>query len=181
MKLLLHTCCGPCFLGVWEDLQDKDIVVTSYYYNPNIYPEQEYKRRLENLRKANKGKSRGLIVEDYESDSYEDMVKNLDPSCAQDDGGDRCLGCYKLRLTKTAEYAKKHGFDAFSTTLLVSPYQQHDVLKSLAEEISAKLVMPFYYKDWRPYFRAGQNEAKIIPIYRQKYCGCKFSLRENGR
>lgn len=176
MKLLLHTCCGPCFLGVWEDLGTKSIEVTNYFYNPNIYPEEEYSKRLNNLQIAVKDKSSGIIVDNYDAESYEKMMEGIDPRVREEDGGERCLGCYRLRLEKTAEYAKTHGFDAFSTTLFVSPYQNHDELKSIAVEVATKFEVQFYYVDWRPYFRSGQNEAKIIPIYRQKYCGCKYSI-----
>lgn len=176
MKLLLHTCCGPCFLGVWEDLKSKDLVVTNYFYNPNIYPEAEYAKRLDNLQKAIIGKTEGLVIDNYDPNKYETMVLGLDSRLRGNDGGERCLGCYRLRLESAARYAKEHGFDAFSTTLLVSPYQQHEALKQICEEVSEAIGIKFYYTDWRPFFRKGQDEAKIIPIYRQKYCGCKYSL-----
>lgn len=172
MKLLLHTCCGPCFLGVWEDLKDKDLEVTNFFYNPNIYPEDEYLKRLEGLQMAASGKSEGVVVGVYESEKHAEAIKGK-----EDMFPTRCLDCYRLRLQKTAEYAKEHGFDSFSTTLLVSPYQQHEALKQIGEELGATYGIDFYYVDWRPFFRAGQEEAKIIPIYRQKYCGCKYSIK----
>lgn len=171
MKLLLHTCCGPCFLGVWEDLKTKNLEITNYYYNPNIYPEDEYYKRLENLQIAATDKSEGVVTSEYEPEKYAEAI-----SGHENDFPGRCTYCYQLRLTKTAEYAKEHGFDAFSTTLLVSPYQQHGVLKRLGKEIAKEFGLNFYYTDWRLHYRVGQNEAKIIPIYRQKYCGCKYSL-----
>ena len=170
MKLLLHTCCGPCFLGVWEDLKTKEIEVTNYYFNPNIYPKDESDRRLEGLQTAAGGRS-SVIVADYDPEKYLQAIKGLENEFPK-----RCTYCYKLRLEETAQYAKDHGFDAFSTTLLVSPYQKHEVLRSLGEEVGDKYGVEFYYTDWRPYFRKGQEEAKFIPIYRQKYCGCIFSF-----
>jgi predicted adenine nucleotide alpha hydrolase (AANH) superfamily ATPase len=179
MKLLLHTCCGPCFLGVCEDLGKKDIEVTNYFYNPNIYPEAEYSKRLKNFRIAARGKNSRIIIEKYKPEEYSRIFEGMDSLAAtRNDNKERCLGCYRLRLTKTAEYAKKHGFDAFSTTLLVSPYQQHEALKTICEDISTTTGEKFYYTDWRPHFRAGQDNAKFIPIYRQKYCGCEYSLQE---
>jgi epoxyqueuosine reductase len=172
MKLLLHTCCGPCFLGVWEDLKTKQIEVVNYYFNPNIYPEDEYSRRLEGLQTAAKGKSSSVIIAEYEPKRYLVAVKGF-----ENDFPNRCTYCYKLRLEETAKYAKEHSYDAFSTTLLVSPYQQHAILKQLGEEIGARYGIDFYYTDWRPFFRKGQDEARFIPIYRQKYCGCKFSFQ----
>lgn len=192
LKLLLHTCCGPCFLGVCEDLKQKDLEVTIYFYNPNIYPEAEHAKRLENLRAAAKVKKIKVMVDEYDAGSYDKMVEGLGSwlpsslhsfgrtSATRNDNGERCLGCYKLRLEKTAHYAKEHGFDAFSSTLLVSPYQQHDALKAIGEEIADKSGIKFYYTDWRPFFREGQNEARTLDLYRQKYCGCEHSLRERS-
>jgi len=172
MKLLLHTCCGPCFLGVWEELGTRDVEVTNYFYNPNIYPEEEYERRLEGLRIAAKDKTLVVIGGEYEPEKHAEAIRDH-----ENEFPGRCLHCYRLRLEKAAAYARDHGFDAFSTTLLVSPYQQHEVLKSIGEEVGEKYGVDFYYTDWRPYFRKGQDEAKFIPIYRQKYCGCKYSLQ----
>lgn len=173
MKILLHTCCGPCFLGVWGDLKNKDFEVTNYFYNSNIYPADEYTRRLAGLSAAALHKSKGIIEADYEPEKYAETIlgkENFFPR--------RCLDCYRLRLQKTAEYAKTHGFDAFSTTLLVSPYQQHEKLRELGEKIAEEFKIKFYYYDWRPHFRAGQSEAKELDIYRQKYCGCVYSLNQ---
>jgi len=171
MKLLLHTCCGPCFLGVWEDLKTRDLEITSYYYNPNIYPEAEHNKRLENLRIAASGKTKEVIAATYEPEKHAQAILGK-----ENDFPGRCPECYRLRLMTTAKYASEHDYDAFSTTLLVSPYQNHGALKEIGEDIGKEFNVKFYYFDWRPYFRKGQDEAKFIPIYRQKYCGCKYSL-----
>lgn len=176
MKLLLHTCCGPCFLGVWEDLSLKDFEVTNYFYNPNIQPGDEYTRRLENLGRAIEGKTSCLVVEHYDKNEHIEAIKGLKKAFPE-----RCTECYRLRLTRTAEYAKKNGFDAFSTTLLISPYQQHEVIKQLSKEISEQFKIDFYYSDWRKSFRAGQKKAKDLNIYRQKYCGCIYSRAEAAK
>lgn len=175
MKLLLHTCCGPCFLGVWEDLKNSDFEVTNYFYNPNIQPEEEYKLRLENLKKAVKGKTKGIIEEKYDFHEHLEAIKGH-----ENEFPERCMYCYILRLTATANKAREEGFDAFSTTLLVSPYQKHEEIAMIGHQIGEKYGVEFIYRDWRPYFREGQNIAKDMDIYRQKYCGCLFSLRENG-
>lgn len=166
MKLLLHTCCGPCFLGVWEDLKTKDVEVTNFFYNPNIFPEEEQKLRLENLRTVTEEVGSDLIVK---NDNFEVVTTNGE-----------CLKCYRLRLEETARYAKEHGFEAFSTTLLVSPYQKHEALRAIGEEFGAQYGVTFYYVDWRPFFREGQSEARKSQLYMQKYCGCNFSLRESS-
>lgn len=176
MKLLLHTCCGPCFLGTWEDLQASDFEVTNYFYNPNIQPNEEYEKRLKNLRLAANGKSRGILVEEYDENEHLKAI-----SGQEKDFPARCSQCYRVRMQKTAEKAKELGFDAFSTTLFVSPYQQHEELKNVAQDVGAQVGVDFYYQDWRPYFRSGQNSAKNMDIYRQKYCGCRFSLEESQK
>ena len=172
MNLLLHTCCGPCFLGVWEDLGQKEIEVTNYFFNPNIYPEAEYKERLRSLKIAAKNRS-AVIEGPYEPAKHDAAILGK-----ESDFPGRCLGCYRLRMEETATYARENGYDAFSTTLLVSPYQQHDDLKKICEEVSNQTGITFYYSDWRPHFRTGQNMARELDIYRQKYCGCKYSLAE---
>lgn len=175
MKLLLHTCCGPCFLGVWEDLKTSDFEVTNYFYNPNIQPEDEYKLRLENLRKVVSGKTEGILEEEYDATEHLNAVKGH-----EEEFPERCMHCYILRLNQTAKKAKDLGFDAFSTTLLVSPYQKHEELAMIGRQVGEKYGVKFYYRDWRPYFREGQNVAKEMELYRQKYCGCIFSRDENS-
>lgn len=173
--MLLHTCCGPCFLGVWQDLQIADFEVTNYFYNPNIQPESEYKLRLENLKKAAGGKTKGIIEENYNAAEHLDAIKGH-----ENEFSERCIYCYILRLNQTAKKAKELGFDAFSTTLLISPYQKHEELALVGRKIGEKYGVEFYYRDWRPYFREGQNVAREMELYRQKYCGCIFSLHESG-
>jgi predicted adenine nucleotide alpha hydrolase (AANH) superfamily ATPase len=147
--------------------------ITGYFYNPNIQPKEEYDLRLDNFKKATIGKLTRIITEEYAPDTHLRAVKGFEK-----DPGMRCLLCYKLRLTKTAEQAKKEGIDTFSTTLLVSPYQNHDALKKIGEEVARAHGLTFYYQDLRPYFRTGQDDAKKGDIYRQKYCGCLFSKEE---
>jgi len=170
--LLLHTCCGPCLLGVWEDVENR-FEITSLFYNPNIQPEEEYQKRLANFRITAKRKDQKEIELNYNQDEYDKAVLGLENKVPA-----RCLKCYELRLGKTAQEAKKGGFDLFSTTLLISPYQQHDRLKELGENIAAEIGVDFYYVDWRPYFKIGQKIARETGLYRQKYCGCNWSKKE---
>jgi predicted adenine nucleotide alpha hydrolase (AANH) superfamily ATPase len=167
MKLLLHTCCGPCFLGSWAYVSEFE--VTNFFYNPNIQPEEEYRLRFENLKKAAKGKSVGILERPYNPQEHVDAISN-DRSFPS-----RCISCYALRLEETAEQAKEMGFDAFSTTLLVSPYQLHGKLKDLGISLSEKFGVDFFYRDFRPNFRKGQALSKEMNIYRQRYCGCLLS------
>lgn len=170
MKLLLHTCCGPCFLGVWEDLRNKDLEITNYHFNPNIYPKEEYQRRLDNFRAATLGKSKAVVVPEYEPAQYRQAVRGQG-----DNFPERCKYCYRLRLFEAAKFAKENNYDAFSTTLLVSPYQDHGAIKKIGEDAAKEFGIKFYYEDWRPFFRAGQKAALEMEIYRQKYCGCEYS------
>jgi epoxyqueuosine reductase len=171
-KLLLHSCCGPCFLGTFEGLKDKDFEITNYFYNPNIQPGEEWEERKENLRLAAQGKSKELIIEDYHPEEHAAIIKG-----EESDFPKRCLDCYRLRLDKTAQYASGNGYDLFSTTLLVSPYQQHEVLKNIGQELADKYGVEFYYQDFRNFYRVGQAKAKEGDLYRQKYCGCLYSKK----
>ena len=177
MKLLLHACCGPCFLGVWTELSTHiDIETTLYYFNPNIFPESEYEKRYDNLVEASAGKSHHLIRSDYQSSIYREKITTDNNTYPE-----RCFECYRLRLENVAEYAVKNGYDAFSTTLLVSPYQQHDSLRKIAQDVAKKYQILFHYYDWRPYFREGQKEARQYELYLQKYCGCEYSMQEASK
>lgn len=171
MKLLLHTCCAPCSVYCVKKLKEKNIDITSYWYNPNIHPYKEYEARMNCLKKYDEEINIPLIVEDYYGlrKFCQNVVNKLD---------NRCGYCYLCRLEKTAKYAKEHGYDAFSTTLLISPYQNHELLKKTGEVLSKKYHIEFLYRDFRPGFREGQNEAREKGLYIQKYCGCVFSEEE---
>lgn len=169
-RLLLHTCCGPCFFGSFEGLKDEKFKITSYFYNPNIQPKEEWEKRLQNLQIAAEGKTEGVITENYDPENHVQAIIGK-----EDEFPKRCLDCYRLRLKKTAQKAKEEGFDLFSTTLLISPYQQHDALRGIGDEVGKEFGVSFYYKDLRPYFKEGQEIAKEKCIYRQKYCGCLYS------
>ncbi len=171
MKLLLHICCAPCSVMAIQVLRSKDITVEGYWYNPNIHPYTEYKNRLDALKSYSEMINLPLTINDkYGLRMFTKMaIEDLD---------NRCLGCYDMRLRETAIYAKAHGYDAFSTTLLISPYQKHEKLKALGESLENEIGIKFHYEDFRPYFREGQIQARELPLYMQKYCGCIFSEEE---
>ena len=133
MKLLLHTCCAPCSVYCIDTLKKDNIDITSYWYNPNIHPYTEYKERLNALKDYTKSIDIPLIIDDYYGlrQFCKNVVDKLD---------NRCGYCYYSRLEKTAIYAKEHGFDAFSTTLLISPYQNHELLKKTGKIIEAHFL-----------------------------------------
>ena len=172
MKLLLHTCCAPCSVKCIEELRKENIEPTVYWYNPNIHPYMEYKARRDTLKEYTKMINIDAIFE--EEYGLRDFCKNV-----IGDLENRCKNyCYKVRLEQTAKYAKEQGYDAISTTLLISPYQKHDILKGQGEEIAKKYGLDFLYRDFRPYFREGQQKARDLGLYMQKYCGCVFSEEE---
>ena len=180
MKLLLHTCCAPCSVYCIKSLREEGIEPTVYWYNPNIHPYMEYKSRRDTLKEYSQSISvNAIFEEDY---GLKEFCKNV-----IEDLNNRCANyCYRVRLEQTAKYAKENGYDAFTTTLLVSPYQNHEILVHVAEEMAEKYGIKFLYRDFRPGFREGQNEARTLGLYMQKYCGCVFSeedryLRHNKK
>ena len=173
MKLLLHICCGPCALYPIKELLNKEFdKVTGFFYNPNIHPPSEYKRRRDTLSEAASKTGFELIIPEYKMEEYFRKV------LAKEDSPERCSLCWELRLFETANFAKDNGFDAFTTTLLISPYQDHEKIKRIGEKIAGEKGVQFYYQDFRPGFKDGQEQAKKENLYRQKYCGCVFSELE---
>ena len=171
MKLLLHTCCAPCLIGTLSAIREKDFEVCCYWYNPNIHPYTEYKSRLNALENYTRENNIELIKEDYYGlrEFARGVINNLD---------DKCGVCYDMRIKKCANYAAENKFDAFSSTLLVSLYQDHGKIKELCEKYASLYNIKFEYADYRANFRAGQKQARENNIYMQKYCGCIFSEEE---
>lgn len=173
MKLLLHICCGPCALYPIKQLaKNRFKEIVGYYYNPNIHPPSEYKRRRDALAGAVEKIGLEVIYPLYKMEEY------FKKTISKQDSPERCRRCWELRLSKTADFAKENGFSAFTTTLLISPYQDHDVVRKIGEGIATKKDIEFYYEDFRKGFRESQEEAKGQGLYRQKYCGCVFSELE---
>ena len=169
MKLLMHTCCAPCSIYCIERLRQEGIEPTLYWYNPNIHPYMEYKQRRDCLKEyADSIKVNVIFEEEYGLDEFcKNVINSLNTRCTD--------YCYIVRLEQTAKYAKEHGYDTITTTLLVSPYQKHEELKDITEKIAKKYGLEFLYSDFRVGFREGQNKARELGLYMQKYCGCIFS------
>ena len=169
MKLLLHTCCAPCSIYCIDTLKKEKIEPTVYWYNPNIHPYTEYRLRKDTLNEyATSINVQAVFEEEYGLINFcKNTINDLENRCQN--------YCYKIRLEQTARYAKEHGFDSISTTLLISPYQKHNILKQLGENIGNKYGLNFVYRDFRVGFYEGQERAKELGLYRQKYCGCIFS------
>ena len=171
MRLLLHICCGPCSLKVIDKIKEKvDCNIQGYYYNPNIHPKEEFARRLYSTSQACANKGIALNLEsEYDIKSWLEFNEKK---------GNRCEMCYRRRIEATAKFAAENGFTHFTTTLLVSPYQNHDLLIQICEEMAEKYGVKFYYDDFRVVYREGQKEAQSLGMYRQKYCGCVLSFSD---
>lgn len=169
MKLLLHTCCAPCSVYCIDKLRNENIEPVVYWYNPNIHPYTEYVARRDCLKQYTESINiKAIFEEDYGLKKFcKNVISDLDNRCTN--------YCYRVRLEQTAKYAIENGYDTISTTLLVSPYQKHDEIKKIGEEIAKKYNITFLYIDFRIGFREGQAKARELGLYMQKYCGCIFS------
>lgn len=168
MRVLMHTCCAPCSVMCIEKLREENIEPTLYWYNPNIHPLKEYRARKNALEEYARYKNIKLIIENQYG--LRKFIEGIFP-----DFDHRCGFCYRIRLFETAKIAKEKGFDAFTSTLFISPYQNHVLMQQIAEEAAEKYGIEFLYRDFRPYFKEGQEKAREMDIYMQKYCGCIFS------
>ena len=171
MKTLLHICCAPCANQPIEVLRTDGFEVTGYWYNPNIHPFTEYRARRNCLREY-----AGIIeLPLIERDEY--GLRPFVREVAEDIEG-RCVKCYEMRLFDTARQAAEGGFDSFTSSLFISPYQNHDLMREVAERAAHEYGVQFLYRDFRPYFKPGQEKARELNMYIQKFCGCVFSEQE---
>ena len=167
IKLLLHVCCGPCAYGTLPEWQhEKDVVC--FFCNPNIHPYMEFKRRLEGMGEVAKRTGVGLVVDD----SYDPLVWFKEVSANADE---RCRVCIAMRLERSAREAAARECDCFSTSLSISPWQDHEAIKSGGAAAARKYGIPFVYKDLRGQYPASRRLSREAGIYRQKYCGCLIS------
>ena len=177
-KLLLHACCGVCSSSVLERLYPF-FDITVLYYNPNIYPEEEYIKRL-NVQKdiIQKMNLKVKLLEiGYLKKDFDKIAKGLEN---EKEGGARCSKCFYLRLEKTAQIASKNHYDYFTTTLSVSPYKNSEKLNKIGEVLSEKYNVKYLYSDFKKKegYKRSNELAKKYNLYRQHYCGCKYSLKE---
>ncbi len=172
MRCLLHVCCGPCAIYPIEVLKEEGIEVFMYYSNPNIHPFEEWVRRLDGAKKVAEKFGVRLIVDDRYP--LRDFLRAI---AFREDT--RCIYCYSVRIEKTARLAKKSGFDLFTTTLLYSKFQKHDLIKEICESSSKRYGVGFCYRDFREGWKRGIEASKELGIYRQDYCGCIYSEYES--
>lgn len=171
MRILLHTCCGPCSLYPLRTLRAAGHEVTGFFYNPNIHPYQEYTRRFSAVREMADKEGLPMIVrDDYDLEDFLSHVAS--------EPDKRCNWCYASRLSITAQVAAAEGFDAFTASLLYSRYQRHDTIKELGDKLGDENMIPFLYQDFRKGWQEGIRLSKELGLYRQQYCGCVYSEKE---
>lgn len=171
MNVLLHICCANCAIYPARVLREAHHAVTGFFFNHNIHPYQEYRRRLDSVHAYATASSLPLVcVDEYR---LEDFLAQT----SQDPAG-RCTYCYQSRLRRTAEHAATHGFDAFSSSLLYSRYQNHALIRQLGEELARHYGVSFLYQDFRSGWQEGIRDSKAMGLYRQQYCGCVYSEKD---
>ncbi|MBU1090643.1 MAG: epoxyqueuosine reductase QueH [Candidatus Omnitrophica bacterium] len=175
MKVLLHTCCAPCLIYPMQRLRENGFQVSGFYYNPNIHPYSEHEKRKQAVENIAEESNIKVIYPEYNPKDFFQVTSLIEERL------ERCPVCWYLRMKKTGREAKERGFDYFSTTLLVSPYQDQEALSRIGKEIAEEENLKFYYEDFRPGFRKAQDLAKSKGIYTQKYCGCIYSEIERCR
>lgn len=175
MKLLLHICCAPCEIYPLERLKAGGYEVVGFFYNPNIHPCAEYEKRKKAVEDFSSAAGVDIIFAEYRPEEFFQAVNQMEERIR------RCPICWYQRLKRTGELARQKGFDSFSSTLLVSPFQDQDSLKEIGENISQETGVAFYYQDFRPGFKEAHKKAKGKGIYCQNYCGCIYSEIERCR
>ena len=174
MKLLLHMCCGPCSCYPVKLLREEGIEPVGYFFNPNIHPYKEWEHRLETAKEF----AAKVNMEIHTDENYQlrEFLRRALPAEAQPNG--RCRMCYTWRLEQAARFAAENGFEAFTSTLFYSIYQQHELMKETAAFFAKKYQVQFYYEDFRPGWQEGIDISHALELYRQPYCGCIFSEEE---
>lgn len=177
-RLLLHSCCGPCSSAVLERLC-RYFDITILYYNPNIYPPEEFAKRADVQQQLISGMEFSnpvsLVIAEYNPEEFDGAVTGFE---SEPEGGERCRKCFELRLEEAARYARDEGFDYFTTTLSVSPHKDAGALNGIGGAMGEKYSVKYLYADFKKrdgYKRSIELSARF-GLYRQRYCGCKYSL-----
>jgi predicted adenine nucleotide alpha hydrolase (AANH) superfamily ATPase len=167
-KVLIHVCCAHCAAYTVEYWRGEGYEVGGFWYNPNIHPYMEHQQRLESMKSLAEKINLPLIVSpDYDITEYFRRVARHE--------AERCCDCFELRLNKTAEAALTNGYDGFTTTLLISPHQKHDLIKEIGERVAGGKGVAFLYADLRKRYSDSRHITKPMNLYRQEYCGCLYS------
>ena len=198
MKMLLHACCAPCSLEPTRILLERGTDITVYFSNSNIAPKAEYDKRLAELRTFVSDIGLRLIEDEFDPDAWENTAgvigEGLAAECNINDFSrdvetvaellddehrqERCRACHRQRLEESAKAAVNGGFDTLSTTLAVSPYQFTEVIREELDRVCAHYGLTPYFEDWRPFYDNATARSREMGMYRQNYCGCRFSIAE---
>lgn len=172
MKVLLHICCANCAIFPVKVLREANDHVTGFFYNPNIHPYTEFRKRMD----AVKDYAKATILDVLYHDEYglEDFLAQV----AQEPAS-RCAYCYETRLRRTAEFAVANGYDAFSTSMLASPYQDHEAIRAFGRELGELFNIAFLYEDFRIGWPTALKTSRALHLYRHGYCGCIYSEKDS--
>jgi len=177
MKLLLHSCCGPCAIHIAEGLKDK-YEVSLFFCESNIHPKEEYEKRLKSLREVAELHKLQLFISSYDYERWKEHVKHH----KEPEGGARCECCFFERLQETANAAKRMKYGAFATTLTVSPHKNAKLINQLGKKLEKRTGIKYIESDFKKKdgFHKSMKKSKKHKIYRQNYCGCEFSKRQES-
>ena len=173
-KLMLHACCGPCSLEPVRMFTEENLNFCIDFANSNIAPKKEYEHRLKTLQEyVIEPAHLELFIENYDNDEWEEKI-----ACFGSDKPKRCRACYALRFEQAAKRAKEQGCDALCTTLSISPYQYISVIKEELEKCAERHGLTCYFIDFSKYYSQATKRSRELRMYRQNYCGCRFSAKE---
>jgi len=177
MKILVHSCCAPCSSSVFEKLYKEYSEIYGFFYNPNIYPENEYKRRLNEYIKFADIMKYKIFIKEGSFEIWNNAVKGFEN---EPEKGMRCEICFRLRLEKTAQFALQNNFSLFTTVLSVSPHKDSKIINKIGKETAQKYRIEFLETDFKKQdgYKRSLELSNKYDLYRQSYCGCKYSIRD---
>ena len=182
MKLLVHACCGPCSIMPTRLLAEQGHDLDVFYSNSNIAPRAEYEHRLAELVKYASTHDFDVVEDLYDPEEWEEKVAPIAEAVARGDAGvvreDRCRACYRMRLEHAARFAADNGYEGLSTTLAVSPYQLRDVMHEELDRACNAVGITPVFEDFTPYYPEATRISRELGMYRQNYCGCRYSVQE---
>lgn len=183
MKILMHMCCGPCSCYPTEKLREENFEPVGFFFNPNIHPYREWRKRLRAAREFAERVNIKFYAENHyglrEFLSKAGNLADIEDAAQNSDGfHKRCRICYWWRLSETAKFAAANDFKIFTSTLFYSVHQNHELMKEIAEQCAKNFGVEFYYEDFRAGWQRGIDLSLELELYRQNYCGCIFSEEE---
>jgi predicted adenine nucleotide alpha hydrolase (AANH) superfamily ATPase len=170
-SVLLHICCGICAGGAIQRLRDEGYSVTGFFYNPNIHPDVEYRKRLDAALAAGKILEIEMVVGDYDKDKWLERVKGFE---SEQEGGNRCSLCFRIRLEETHRKAMELGLSYIASTLSISPHKSTAVINQIGQAVGRDTFLPYDFKK-KDGFKRSSEFSRIHELYRQTYCGCLYS------